>query len=376
MSQILNYLKDQQSSMIQLLEQWVNQDSPAHDKASVDKMGRMTAQAFVEAGATWVTVHPQREMGDHYTLAYGEGVSQILLLCHFDTVWPLGEAERRPFTIEAGRAKGPGVHDMKAGTLIALFALKALKHLGLEPRHRLVYLLNSDEEIGSPTSKALIEAEGRKSSSCLVLEGAHNKSVLTTSRKGVGRFQVEVKGISAHAGVEPQKGASAIEELARQIQILHAMTDFDKGITVNVGVISGGERSNVVAAQARAEIDVRVTTLADGEAVTRQIMSLQPQLPGRQLHISGGMNRGPFEETPAGLALFQKAQRIAQELGFQVDQYSSGGGSDGNFVAALGTPTLDGLGSLGGGAHALSEHTILESLPLRAALLAELIMQL
>jgi glutamate carboxypeptidase len=199
---------------------------------------------------------------------------------------------------------------------------------------------------------------------------------LTTSRKGVGRFHLEVTGISAHAGVEPQKGASAIEELARQIQSLHSLTDFERGLTVNVGVISGGERPNVVAARAEAEIDLRVTTQADGEEITQKILGLQPQIPGCRLKITGGINRGPFEETPAGLALFAKAQAIARELGFQVDKFSSGGGSDGNFVSALGVPTLDGLGSLGGGAHALSEYTILEALPLRAALLAELSLRL
>jgi glutamate carboxypeptidase len=339
-------------------------------------MGQMIVQAFVEAGATLEATYPQPAWGDHYKLTYGEGETQILILCHFDTVWPMAEARNRPFTIEAGRAKGPGVHDMKGGTLIALFALKALHELGVKPRRRLVYLFNSDEEVGSPTSRALIEAEGQKSNYCLVLEGAHNRSVLTTSRKGVGRFQLEITGVSAHAGVEPQKGASAIQELSYQIQALHALTDFGRGITVNVGVVSGGERSNVVAAQAQAEIDLRVTTRADGEEITQKILNLQPKIPGCRLHISGGLNRGPFEETPAGLALFEKAQGIAQALGFQVDKFNSGGGSDGNFVAALGVPTLDGLGSLGGGAHALSEYTVLEALPQRAALLAELIRQL
>ncbi len=183
-------------------------------------------------------------------------------------------------------------------------------------------------------------------------------------------------GRAAHSGVEPQKGASAIEELARQIQILHAMTDFERGITVNVGVISGGERPNIVAPQAGAEVDLRVLRQADGEEVNHKILSLQPQLPGCSLQVSGGINRLPFEETPAGLALFDKARTIAQDLGFTVEKFRSGGGSDGNLVAALGVPTLDGLGSLGGGAHALSEYTVLDALPLRAALLAELIMQL
>jgi glutamate carboxypeptidase len=376
MSQISNYLKSQQNDMVTVLEQWVNQDSPTYNKPAVDAIGQMIRQAFVESGATLTTVHSQPELGDHYTLTYGQGDSQILLLCHFDTVWPMDEAKKRRFTIEAGHAKGPGVHDMKGGTLIALFALKAIEHLGLKPRHKLVYVLNSDEEIGSPTSRTLIEAEGAKSSYCFVLEGAHNKSVLTTSRKGVGRYQVKVTGRAAHSGIEPQKGINAIEELARQIQILHAMTDFERGITVNVGVISGGERPNIVAPQASAEVDLRVLTQADGEAVNQSILGLQPQLPGCSVQVSGGINRLPFEETPTGLALFDKAQAIAEDIGFTVEKFRSGGGSDGNLVAALGVPTLDGLGSLGGGAHALTEYTVLDALPLRAALLAELIMQL
>ena len=376
MTSILSTLLPQKETMINVLSQWVNHDSPTYQKAAVDAMGRMTVQAFVDAGATLVATHHQPEVGDHYTVSYGDSDDQILILCHLDTVWPLDETQRRPFTIENGHGKGPGVHDMKGGTLIGLFALRAIHQLQLKPRYKLVFLLTSDEEVGSPTSRALIEAEGKKSRCCLVLEGAHNRSVLTTSRKGVGRFLLEVTGVSAHAGVEPQKGVSAIEELARQIQILHALSDFDRGVTVNVGVISGGERPNVIAAYARAEIDLRVSTMADGQAVSEKILGLQPQLPGAKLQITGGITRGPFEETPQGLALFDQAQNIAQNLGFTVEKFSSGGGSDGNLVAALGIPTLDGLGSLGGGAHALTEYTVLDALPLRAALLAELMLQI
>jgi len=362
--------------MVRILEQWVNQDSPTNHKPAVDAMGQMTVQAFVDAGGTLAVTHPQTELGSHYTVTYGDGESQILVLCHFDTVWPMDEAKIRPFTVRNGRATGPGVHDMKGGTLIALFALKAIHSLGLTPRHKLVYFFNGDEEIGSPTSRPFIEAEGAKSRYCFVLEGAHNKSILTTSRKGVGRYRVDITGLAAHAGVEPEKGVSAIEELARQVQILHALTDFERGITVNVGIISGGERPNIVAPRASAEVDLRAQTRADGEELNQKILSLQPQLPGCQVQVSGGINRWPFEETPEGLALFDRAQIIANRLGFTVEKYNSGGGSDGNLVAALGTPTLDGMGSLGGGAHALTEYTVLDALPLRAALLAELIMQL
>ena len=362
--------------MVGTLAQWVNQDSPTYNKPAVDTMGHLTVQAFVDAGATLSATHTQQEMGNHYTLTYGSAQSQILTLCHFDTVWPMDEAKKRPFTVENGRATGPGVHDMKAGTLIALFALKVIHHFNLQPRHKLVYLLTSDEEISSPTSRAIIEAEGQRSSYCLVPEGSHNKSILTTSRKGVGRFKVNIIGKAAHSGVEPENGISAIEELARQIQFLHALNDFERGITVNVGVISGGERPNIVAPHATAQVDLRVATQADGKELTNKILNLQPQLPGSKIEVSGGITRPPFVETAAGLALFDKAQTVANDLGFSVERFNSGGGSDGSFVAALGVPTLDGMGSLGGGAHALHEHVFLDSLPLRAALMAELIMRL
>jgi glutamate carboxypeptidase len=375
MSEILAYLQSQQAAMIEILAQWVNHDSPTFNKAAVDALGQKIVAAFVEAGATLTATHPQVEFGDHYTLTYGQGDRQILLLCHFDTVWPMGETQKRPFTIANGRAMGPGVHDMKGGIVIGLFALKALRYLGWPPGHKLLFLLTGDEEIGSPTSRALIEAAGEKSQICLVLEGSRG-GPLTTWRKGVGRFDLTITGVPAHAGIEPEKGVSAIEELARQVQALHAMTDLERGVTVNVGVIAGGERSNIVARQARAEIDLRVMTRAQGEEFSQKILNLQPCLSGCRLEVTGGLNRWPFEETPAGLALFEQARAIANCLGFDVGKIGSGGGSDGNFVAALGVPTLDGLGSLGGGAHALTEYTELEALPLRAALLAELLRQL
>jgi len=375
MSKILNYLQGQQTAMVERLAQWVNQDSPTYAKAAVDTMGQMIAQAFVEAGGAWAAIHPQPELGDHYTITYGQGDRQILILCHFDTVWPMGEAQKRPFSSENGHGKGPGIYDMKAGTLNGLFALKAIHQLGLQPRHKLVFLLTSDEEIGSPTSRELIEEEAHRSSYCLVLEGSRN-GPLTTWRKGVGRFDMDITGVAAHSGVDPEKGVSAVEELARQVQILHGLTDLARGVTVNVGVVAGGERPNIIAPHARAEIDLRVMTRADGEALAQKILVLPPQLPGCQVRVTGGINRWPFEETPAGLALFEKAQAIARELGFEVDKIGSGGGSDGNFTSALGVPTLDGLGALGYGAHALSEYVVLEALPLRAALVAELMVRL
>ena len=375
MSQILDYLTSQQQAMLALLERWVNHDSPTFDKPAVDEMGQMIVEALVDAGGVLAQTYPQPDRGDHYRVTYGQGDRQISLLAHFDTVWPRGEAKKRPFTVENGFGRGPGVHDMKSGILIGLFALKAIHQLGLIPNHQLVYLLTSDEEIGSPTSRSLIEAEGEKSSYCLVLEGSLG-GPLTTWRKGVGNFRLDISGVPAHSGIEPQKGVSAIEELAYQIQTLHALTNLEQGVTVNVGTVSGGERANIIARQAQAEVDLRVMTRADGEEFTQRILNLQPHLSGCQLQVTGGINRWPFEETPAGLALFEKARTIARELGFEVGKTGSGGGSDGNFVAALGVPTLDGLGSLGGGAHSLTEHTTLDALPQRAALLAELMIRL
>lgn len=375
MTPILDYLQNQQAEMTRTLARWVNQDSPTLHKASVDQMGQMLVQAFTAEGAALAATHPQPDFGDHYTLTFGNGPGQILLLGHFDTVWPLQEAQRRPFTVENGVGRGPGSHDMKGGLVIAMFALRTLNALNLTPGKKITLLLTSDEEVSSPTSREIIEAAGRQSDVCFVLEGSHHRSRLTTSRKGVGRFTLNIAGKAAHAGVEPQKGASAIEELARQIQFLHALNDFERGITVNVGVISGGERPNVVAPHATAQIDVRVQNRVDGEWLAQKILDLQPQTPGCSVEVLGGITRWPFEETPAGLALFKKAQKIAESLGFEVEKFASGGGSDGNFVAALGVPTLDGMGTLGGGAHALHEHVVLESLPQRAALLTELLLQ-
>lgn len=376
MSQLFEFLQSRQEEMVRTLAEWVNHDSPTFDKAEVDAMGRRIARAFVDVGAGQ-EVHSQPERGDHYTLSWGPaaGSGQILLVGHFDTVWPLGEAQQRPFAVSDGRATGPGVYDMKSGLVIGLFALRALAHFGLLPERRLVLLLNSDEEIGSPTSRALIEAEARRSDYCLVLEPSRG-GPLTVWRKGVGRFVLEVTGVASHSGVDPEKGVSAIEELARQIQRIHALSDLERGTTLNVGLIEGGTRVNVVAARARAEIDLRVKTVAEADRLVPQLLNLEPALPGTSIAVRGGLNRPPFEETPAGLALFERARSIAARLGFDLDRTGSGGGSDGNFTAALGVPTLDGLGAVGGGAHALSEHILVDSLPQRAALLAELIVAL
>jgi glutamate carboxypeptidase len=374
MQDSLKYLTPQLPHMLDALEGWVNHDSPTLHKPSVDALGRQITAAFAGLGAV-VETYPQSVYGDHHRIVWGQGVRQILLLAHYDTVWPIGEAARRPFAVSDGKATGPGVNDMKSGIVVGLYALRALVETGRAPAHRLVYLLTSDEEMGSPSSRALVEDEARRSDYALVLEPSRG-GPLTTWRKGVGRFDLEVAGIASHAGVDPEKGVSAIQELAHQILKLHAMSDLARGITVTVGTVQGGSRSNVVAASARAEVDLRVMTAADGERMANAIQGLTPSLKGTAIKVSGGINRPPYEESAAGLALYERARAVGARLGLALDKVGSGGGSDGNFAAALGVPTLDGLGAVGQGSHALSEHTIVESLPQRAALLVELVLDL
>jgi glutamate carboxypeptidase len=279
--------------------------------------------------------------------------------------------------VENGLAYGPAIFDMKAGITIALYALKGLKALGLTPPRTVHLLCNTDEEVGSLSSRQLIEEEARKSDYALCMEPPiPPQGALKTFRKGVGRFDLKITGKAAHAGADHQKGISAIQELAHQILKLHSLTNYEKGTTVNVGVISGGSRPNVVAESAQAEIDLRVSTKGEGEKVTREILSLQSVVPGTQLTVTGGLNRPPMERTPTIVKLFQQAQAIGKELGLELTEAGTGGGSDGQFPAALGIPTLDGLGCPGDGGHAVTEHIIIQHLPERAALLASLLLKL
>jgi glutamate carboxypeptidase len=368
------YLFAKTDEMLALLAEWVNCDSPTPDREAVNVMGDLLAQAFRNAGAT-VEKLPQREVGDQLLATWGEGPGQILLLCHFDTVWPLGEAARRPFKITGERAVGPGIYDMRGGIVVGLYALKALRAVEFTPSRRLVFLLTSDEEMGSRASRERIEEEARRSDYVLVLEPSRQGGV-TTARKGVGRFSLKVSGRAAHSGVEPQKGVNALEELAHQILRLQRMNDFRRGVTVSVGLADGGSRVNVVPAEAWAEIDLRVPTREDGERMTQAILGLTPVLKGAGLEVSGGVVRPPWAPTPEDQALYQRARQVGERLGMEVEETTSGGGSDANFTAALGVPTLDGLGVAGGGAHSVDEWIEIDSLPRRAALLAELIMEL
>jgi glutamate carboxypeptidase len=374
MSRVMDSLRDQQEAMTRTLEQLVMIESPSSERQAVNAVGDFLGASFAALDARVEHV-PQSAFGDHLRVSWGEGQGQVLLLGHMDTVWPLGETQRRPFRVAGEKATGPGVFDMKGGLVVGLYAVAALRDLGLHPAHRLVFLLNSDEEVGSPTSRPFIEEEARRSDAVLVLEPSR-AGALVVWRKGVGRFELEIQGLASHSGAAHEQGVSAVEELAHQILRLEAMTDYDRGTTVNVGVVEGGSKVNVRPASAWAAVDLRVTTSAEGRRMTEALLGLKVINPRASLVISGGLNRPPWESSPQGQALFERARRVGQTLGLDLRASGTGGGSDGNFTAVLGVPTLDGLGVIGDHAHALTEWVELDSLPRRAALLAELLLDL
>jgi glutamate carboxypeptidase len=302
---------------------------------------------------------------------------QILGLGHSDTVWPMGTLSAMPWREEDGRLWGPGVLDMKAGLAFFVFAARILRDLDIPIRRKVTLLLNADEEIGSPDSRPLTEQQARQSSAVLVLEpGTGLEGRLKTARKGVGVYHVSVSGKASHAGVDFEKGASAVLELARQVQKIEGFTNLGKGITVNPGVISGGTRSNVVAAEAAAEVDIRVARLKDAGPLDRKFHALRAIDKRCKVTVTGGLNRPPMERTAEIAALFRLAKGLAKEMGLPLEESMTGGGSDGNFTAALGIPTLDGLGAVGEGAHAPHESILIDRIADRTALLAKLIASL
>jgi glutamate carboxypeptidase len=371
--------RSMQLDMMSSLAELVRLESPSRDKAALDSLGTHLANRLRRLGAS-VEIVPNAQGGDHILGRFAEHIaaSPALVLGHFDTVWPLGTIGRLPFRVdEDGRAFGPGIFDMKA-SLVVLLAV--MEHFG---KHRLWrrpiwVLLTSDEELGSPTSRGLIEQLARQSGYVLVLEPALADGSLKTSRKGVGRFRLDVQGRAAHAGVAPQDGRSAIVELAHQILRLQDLEDRVAGTTLTVGVVHGGTTPNVVPAHASAEIDVRVASRAEEVRIERALGALHPITSEVCVTVSGSFNRPPMERTPGIANLFEQARRLAAALrpGFELTEGSSGGGSDGNFTAALGIPTLDGLGALGGGAHADDEHILVASLFERAAILSSLLCHL
>jgi glutamate carboxypeptidase len=316
--------------------------------------------------------------GDHLVGRFFGSIPEkpALVVGHFDTVWPVGTIDRLPFRREGDRLYGPGAYDMKTSLVLVAAVLEAFAALGLEPRRPVTVLFTSDEEVGSKTSRALIEDLARESRHALVLEPPLADGSLKTARKGVGRFALEVRGKAAHAGIAPEQGASAVVEMAHQILKIQSFNDPASGTTVNVGTVRGGTTPNVVPAHASAQVDARAVTTVGAEALERAMAGLTAVTPGTRVAVSGGFNRPPMERTPAVAALFERARAIGAALGLAPTEGATGGGSDGNFTAAVGTPTLDGLGALGGGAHADDEHILFGTIPERAALLAALLMEI
>jgi glutamate carboxypeptidase len=367
-----DFCRDERPWLLETIEALVSLESPTTDKAAVDRCGRALA-ARLEAIGGRVSRLPRVDRGDHLLAEFGCGSSQILLLGHFDTVWPVGQLERMPLVRSNGRLHGPGVFDMKAGIAIGMLATRALLETGVSLSRRIVMLWTTDEEVGSATSRAAIEDEARRSDAVLVLEPSLPGGAVKTARKGCGEYELHVRGVAAHAGIDLSKGASAIHELARQIVLVQKLQDLDRGISVNVGTISGGTRTNVVAEEARAVVDVRAPTQADAARVDAAFRALKAVDERTAVSVTGGLDRPPLERTAQVARLYQQASEVGRELGQALGEGSTGGGSDGNFTAALGVATLDGLGAIGDGAHALHEHVELESLPDRAALVAGLI---
>ena len=372
---LFQYCRDRQDWLLDLIHALVTIESPTDNKGAVDRCGAVLADRLRSIGAA-VTAVPQTEAGDHLLARFGTGARQVLVIGHFDTVWPLGQLDRMPFREEAGRLHGPGVLDMKAGIALGMLATRALVDLAPSSDTRITMLWTTDEETGSDTSRALIEAEARQSEAVLVLEPALAGGALKTARKGVGQYELSVHGLSAHAGVDPRKGVNAIRELALQVLAVDAIRDLDRGISVNVGVISGGTRSNVVPDFATASVDVRAETMADADGIDRAMRALAAQTAGARLEVDGGFNRPPMERSAGVVRLFETARACAAEIGITLQEGATGGGSDGNFTAALGVPTLDGLGAVGDGAHALHEHVEVGPLPARAAIIAGLLYRL
>ncbi len=360
--------------MLAGLRELVEMESPSNNKAAVDHVGSVLEERFAALGGK-ITRHRAKDYGDHLQADFaGPGGKPVMLLGHFDTVWELGTLAKMPFRVEKGRAWGPGVLDMKCGIVMMLAALEALQQRpGGLPRPVTV-LLNTDEEVGSDSSRAITEQLARRSAAVLVLEPAQGpRGALKTARKGVGDYTVRVTGVASHSGVDFEKGQSAILELAHQIERIAGFTDRRRGITVNPGVIRGGTRTNVVAAHAEVEVDIRIARARDEQALARKFRALKARNRKCKLELLGGLNRPPMERSAGGTKLFRLAQEIGAEMQWRVEEAITGGGSDGNFTAALGIPTLDGLGAAGAGAHALHESVLLDEIPRRTALLAELI---
>ncbi|HYL38695.1 MAG TPA: M20 family metallopeptidase [Bryobacteraceae bacterium] len=381
MHPLLAFARAKQSAIIALIRELVECESPSDHPPAVNRFIDLLASKLEGVGQ--VRTFPGGRFGRHLRCELSLPgprrlrPGSILALGHSDTVWPLGTLAQMPFRQKQGRLWGPGVLDMKSGIAFFLYAIQALRDLDIPVLRRVVLQVNADEEVGSESSRPLTEAAARTSAAVLVLEpGTGLAGKLKTERKGVGDYTVTVTGRASHAGVDFQNGASAIVELARQVERIAGFTELERGITVNPGVISGGTRTNVVAAEARAEVDIRIVRAKDAAALDRKFRRLRPVDKRCTIQVEGGLNRPPMERTPGIGKLFAKARGLAKELGVTLEESSTGGGSDGNFTAALGIPTLDGLGGVGEGAHAANESILIERIADRTALLAMLLASL
>lgn len=366
-------LEELRAEFVDFVIALAREESPSHDPASQAGVRRLLSDALVELGFIVEHEPGSRSGGQLVARPAGGGKPGQLLLGHMDTVWPIGTLASMPVELEGEHLRGPGVFDMKAGLAAGIFALRALDDLGIEPALPPAFLITSDEEIGSPDSGPLIESWARRVSRAFVLEPALGpEGKLKTRRKGVGHFAIEVAGVSSHAGLAPDEGASAIHELAHVIRDLSRLADRERGITVNAGVIAGGTRANVVASRARAEVDVRVWTRSDAEAVEMALREIRPTIRGIRVEISGSIDRPPLERTARNRALWERAAALAAALGLELEEGAAGGASDGN-LTSLHTATLDGLGAVGDGAHAAHEFVHVDRALERAALLAALV---
>ena len=355
------------------IRRWVEVETPTEAPAQVNKLATMVADGYRDLPVAIERIAGHSGCGDHLVVrsSWGQHEPGILVLSHLDTVHPIGFIERLPFRVEGDAAFGPGIYDMKGGAYLAYHAFRQLCASGERPPLGVTQIYVSDEEIGSPTSRALIEAEGRKAKYVLVTEPARDGGKIVTGRKGVGRFDIAIRGVPAHAGTRPEDGRSAIRELANIILTLEAMNDLKRGVSVNVGVVRGGSRPNVIAEEAYAEIDLRAPTMADADDLVARILNLKSRTEGVSVKVSGGLNRPPYEKGNAGAALYEHARTLAAEIGFDLVDTFTGGGSDGNFTAPH-TATLDGLGVDGQGAHTHYEQMYISSIEPRTRLLYRL----
>ena len=370
----LRYCESREQALVKTIRQFVEIESPSDDKPAGDRMSAFLAGAFEALGGR-ARIHAAADAGNNLQVDFAgrEKTKPVLLLGHFDTVYPLGTLATMPCREADGSLYGPGVLDMKSGIALMLYAIEALQawHSGL-PRPVTVFLV-SDEEIGSRSSRKITEALARESAAVLVLEPAGPRGAVKTARKGVGEYKLTVRGVASHAGLDPGKGHSAVLELARQMLALAKLNNVKSGVSVNPGVIRGGTRTNVVAAEAVAEIDVRIVHARQASEVDRKLRSLKPVDKRCKLTIEGGINRLPMERNGGVASLYQKAQGVAKHVGWHLEEAAVGGGSDGNFTAGIGIPTLDGMGGMGDGAHAVHEHIVISELPRRMLLLAGMI---